>query len=120
MSSLFVNDGEKEFLDSSKFDLLSERLSNLFTIERLEHGEYSELAESLSECLLKLCQYLTDDYQLKSLNLKVIIWIMIDFVAFTPQSAATAIGNFQVHGPSNRLDPRPLPAIHQRLGSVPD
>ncbi len=43
-----MNDGEKEFLDSSKFDLLSERLSNLFTIERLEHGEYSELAESLS------------------------------------------------------------------------
>ncbi len=43
-----MNDEEKEFLDSSKFDLLSERLSNLFTIERLEDGEYSQLAESLS------------------------------------------------------------------------
>lgn len=45
---------------------------------------------------------------------------MIDFVAFTPQGAATAIGNFQVHGPSDRLDPGPLPVIHQRLGSVLD
>jgi hypothetical protein len=45
---------------------------------------------------------------------------MIDFVAFTPQGAATAIGDFQVHGPSDRLDPGPLPVIHQRLGSVLD
>jgi hypothetical protein len=35
LSLLFVNDVEKEFLDATKFDLLSERLSNLFTIERL-------------------------------------------------------------------------------------
>ncbi len=37
LSSLFINDTEKEFLDSAKFDLLSERLSNLFTIVRLEY-----------------------------------------------------------------------------------
>ena len=72
LSSLFQKDTEKEFLDSTKFDLLSERLSNLFTIERLEYAEYIQLTLTLSTCLLKLCNYLTDDYQLKSLNLKVI------------------------------------------------
>lgn len=73
LSLLFQKDAEKEFLDSTKFDLLSERLSNLFTIERLSPSEYTTLASTLSTCLLHLCQYLTDDYQLKSLNLKILL-----------------------------------------------
>jgi len=31
------------------------------------------MTSSLSVCLLKLCNYLTDDYQLKSLNLKILL-----------------------------------------------
>lgn len=36
----------------------------------------------LSDCLLKLCTYLKDDYQLKSLNLKVQIIFILDIITF--------------------------------------
>ena len=32
LTQLFTNDSEREFMDGAKFDLLSERLSNLFII----------------------------------------------------------------------------------------
>ena len=61
-------------MDGTKFDILSERLSNLFTVAKLDYESYITMTNSLSSCLLKLCNYLTDDYQLKSLNLKVVIF----------------------------------------------
>ncbi len=104
LSSLFLKDTEKEFLDASKFDILSERLSNLFTIERFEYEDYIRLSSRLSSCLLNLCQYLTDDYQLKSLNLKVILFIILDFVAPSFQRIEKPGGNFQFYGQADRPD----------------
>jgi hypothetical protein len=59
-------------MDGAKFDVLSERLSQLFITEGLSYEQYMKMSSSLSVCLLKLCNYLSDDYQLKSLNLKVL------------------------------------------------
>lgn len=67
-------------MDGSKFDSLSEQLSNLFTCSSLSLESYESLtSEYLTPCLLKLCVYIKDDYQLKTLNLKVHIYFMINF-----------------------------------------
>lgn len=85
-------------MDGTKFDLLSERLSQLFVTEGLGYEQYMKMTSSLSICLLKLCNYLTDDYQLKSLNLKVFFIVILDFTFIKTQSSSCSRSNFNIYG----------------------
>lgn len=89
-------------MDGTKFDLLSERLSQLFITEGIEYGLYMKMTSSLSVCLLKLCNYLTDDYQLKSLNLKVFFIVILDFTFAETQGSSCPRSDFNIYGQIDR------------------
>lgn len=69
---LFSNDKDHEFLDSFKIESLSDPLSDLLLLSQLDR--YSAIVGgSLLSCLVAFHQAISDDYQMKTVNLKIMV-----------------------------------------------
>ena len=71
---LFNNDVDHEFLDSVKIDSLADSLIDIVGFSQAP--KFSSLVDSfLTPCLLAFHRCIVDDYQMKTVNFKVLIML---------------------------------------------